>query len=81
MEWGVGEHDKTSYLNRKCRTLEYLLNARLFTLASFGELMETREKVIHCFCKVSFRKIHTCLERHKYRLSSKNFYESRTLTL
>ena len=34
---GVGENDKRSYLNRKCRTLEYSLNARSFTLAGFGK--------------------------------------------
>ena len=78
---GGGECDKRSFLNRKCRTLEYLLNARLNTLTSFGELVETREKVLHCFCKVYFSKIHTCLERNKYRLLSKHFYGSRTLTL
>ena len=46
LEWdgGVGECDKRSFLNRKYRTLEYLLNARLNTLTSFGELVETREK-------------------------------------
>ena len=38
----VREHDKRSYLNRKCRTLEYSLNARLFTLTGFDELVETR---------------------------------------
>ena len=68
MGWGVGEHDKRSYLHRKCRTLEYLLYARLFTLASFGELVETRERVLQCFCKVYFSKIHACLERNKCRL-------------
>ena len=68
---GVGEHDKRSYLNPKSRTLEYLLSARLFTLASFGELVGTREKVIHCFCKVYFSKLHTCLKRHNDRLASK----------
>ena len=69
LEWGeVGEHDKRSYLHRKCRTLEYSLYARLFTLASFGELVETRERVLQCFCKVFFSKIHACLERNKYRL-------------
>ena len=36
-EWGVGENDNRSYLNRKCRTLEYSLNARSFTLAGFGK--------------------------------------------
>ena len=36
-EWGVGENDKRSYLNRKCRTLEYSLSARSFTLAGFGK--------------------------------------------
>ena len=83
LEWG-GEWGcviKGVFLNRKCRTLEYLLNARLNTLTSFGELVETREKVLHCFCKVCFSKIHTCLERNKYKLSSKHFYGSRTLTL
>ena len=39
---GVREHDKRSYLNGKCRTLEYSLNARLFTLTGFDELVETR---------------------------------------
>ena len=66
LEWGggVGENDKTSYLNRKCRTLEYSLNARSFTLAGFYELLETRQRVLHCFCKVYFLKIQACLERH-----------------
>ena len=34
---GVGENDKRSYLKRKCRTLEYSLNARSFTLAGFAK--------------------------------------------
>ena len=55
--------------------MEYLLSARLFTLASFGELVGTREEVIHCFCKVYFSKLHTCLERHNDRLSSKHFMD------
>ena len=79
LEWGggggVGEYDKRSYLNPKSRTLEYLLSARLFTLASFGELVGTREEVIHCFCKVYFSKLHTCLARHNDRLSSKHFMD------
>ena len=37
--WGVGENDKSSYLKRKCRTLEYSLSARLFNLAGFYELL------------------------------------------
>ena len=72
---GVGEYDKRRYLNPKSRTLEYLLSARLFTLASFGELVGTREEVIHCFCKVYFSKLHTCLARHNDRLSSKHFMD------
>ena len=52
--WGVGENDNRSYLNRKCRTLEYSLNARLFTLAGFDELLETRQRALHCFWKVYF---------------------------
>ena len=44
LEWGegcgvgVGENDKSSYLNRKCRTLEYYLSARSFNLTGFYEL-------------------------------------------
>ena len=52
--WGAGENDNRSYLNRKCRTLEYFLNARSFTLAGFYKLLETRQRVPHCFCKVYF---------------------------
>ena len=37
MGWGVGENDNRCYLNQKCRTLEYSLNARSFTLAGFGK--------------------------------------------
>ena len=35
--WGVEENEKSSYLNRKCRTLEYSLSARSFNLAGFGK--------------------------------------------
>ena len=44
--WGVGENDKRSYLNRKCRTMEYSLNPWSFTLAGFYELLETRQRVL-----------------------------------
>ena len=56
MGWGVGVCDKRSFLNRKCRTLEYLLNARLNTLTSFGELVETREKFYIAFVKYISQK-------------------------
>ena len=42
---------------------EYSLNARLFSLVSFDELVETPQ-ALHCFCKVYFLKIHACLERY-----------------
>ena len=32
---GGGENDKRSYLKRKCKTMEYSLNPRSFTLAGF----------------------------------------------
>ena len=38
-DW-VGENDKRSYLKRKCRTLEYSLNARSFNLAGFYEFLQ-----------------------------------------
>ena len=42
---------------------EYSLNARLFSLVSFDELVETPQ-ALYCFCKVYFLKIHACLERY-----------------
>ena len=39
--WGQGSITEGVVLNRKCRTTEYSLNARLFTPVGFDELVET----------------------------------------
>ena len=39
--WGYGSSTEGVVLNRKCRTMEYSLSARLFTLVGFDELVET----------------------------------------
>ena len=55
-EWGSrrqneNENDRRSCRNRKCRTMEYSLSARLFTLVGFDELVETHLSI---FCLLLF---------------------------
>ena len=47
----MGEHNRRSCRNRKCRTMEYSLSARLFTLVGFDELVETHLSI---FCLLLF---------------------------
>ena len=60
---GVGKLDKKNYLNQKCKSLEYSLNARSFTLG-FDELLDIREKVFHYFCKVYLSEDTRVFVRH-----------------
>ena len=53
LEGGLGQGSITEgvVLNRKCRTMEYSLSARLFTVVGFDELVGTHLSI---FCLLLF---------------------------